>query len=502
MMDSTVPYRRLWLAAALLLAVVVRVTLLAEKPFWRDEAGGASLVLAPLAESYARPRTVPVGFIALTKLTQPLPLPAEVSFRLLPLAAGLAIVWLIGTLARALGAGGAVALGAVWLAAGTPALVYYSREMKAYGLDALAVIVVPLLGLWLFERGAARPALAPRAAGALLVAGLAVAPWVTFGAAFPIAVTLAWGWAVWWWRGAAPARRWWLAASAVYALSFAAVYRFILAAQSTNPSLRAFWRTRRFVDTPTPPLELAWEATARYARVLFEFVFHELWWAALPLVLLGVLAWPRRSRPLLLWLALGCAAATVAAALADRYLIAEGRLLLYGVPPLLLAAAAGLTALGGRLWPARGATLAVAVAALVSIGWSALAIAHRLPPHHNRPKLYFRYDILHDIEPLIAAVERHAAPGEPIYVAQYSSRPFVFYRRGRLPGATICMEPCNPYDSAQAWGRQLDRRGWAIITDDESGLVVRELRKLGLTLTTVATARGMVLWEVEPAPPA
>jgi len=504
-MHSGPTHRGLWLFAALALAVVVRGALLAEKPFWRDEAWVAILVEAPLQDSYARPRAVPVGFVAVTKLTRALPLSPEVAYRLLPLLGGLLSVLLLGALARALGAAGSIPLVAVWLAAGTPALVYYSREIKSYGLDALLAIAVPLLALHLFGRAAPPPGAtppgraAPAASGAVLVALLVLAPWITFGSLFPIAATLAWGWLAWW-RGATPAaRRWWLAATAAYGASFAVAYRFTLSAQSTNPSLREWWKPQRFADAPGSLLDHAVEASWRYASVLVEFTFHELWWLALPLMLLGAYAWPRRGRAFLLWSLVACAAATVAAALADRYLIAQGRLLLFGVPALLLLAAAGLDALARRLWPARAATLALGVAALFALGWSAAGIAHRLPPQHNDVETYFRYDILHDITPLLDAATRLVSAGEPVYISEYSSRPFAYYRDGRFPDATICDWTCVPHLSAQEWGGSLSGRGWAFVVDDESAMVANEFRKLGVTVTPAATARGMALWEVRGA---
>lgn len=497
-MRSPAPPNRLWWWAALALALVVRVTLLADKPFWRDEAWVAAVIEKPLSEVLTgRPRPVPIGFLAVAQLTAALPFSPEVAYRLLPLACGIALVPLLATFASALGAGGAVPLVAMWLAAALPPLVYYSRELKSYGLDALLAVVVPLLALHLFAHAAGPSRLAPGRAGAGLCGALLLAPWFSFGGQFAIAALLLWGWLVWW-RGAAPAaRRWWLAATLGYAASLAAVYRLALAAQSTSPTLRSFWKSFRFADASSTFASQALEALWRFTALLVTYVSPAVWWLTLPLIGLGALTWPRESRRLLLWLLIAPGLAAVSAALADRYLLADGRLLLFGAPPLILLAAAGLNALAQRLWPARGTGLALAASAAVALALGTLAIARRTPPYLNHHQ-YFRYDIIHEVAPLIDAVSARAAPGEPIYIAQYAVKPCAYYGRGRLPQATSCPEPCNVVGSVEQWARDLHGRGWLIVTADEQELVGATLHAAGASYEVAVAARGAALWTVQP----
>lgn len=485
-------------AAALLVALVVRVAWIDDKPFWRDEAWVALLVEQPLSAvtDPDRPRPAPLGFVALAKLGSALPLAPEVTYRLPALLGGLALVPALAALARALGAAPAVALAVLWLAAGAPALVYYSRELKSYGLDALAVTLATVLGLRCAERGAGA-GLAPAAAAAALVLVVAAAPWLSFGGVFGIGALLAWGWVRWVPRAGAAVRRRWALICAVFLVSFAVAYVEALDAQSSSVRLRATWRASTIA-----PVAGEWfvrEATAvwRYLSLSSWFVFAGAWPLLIPLAALGVARWPARGRGLLLWLYLGGGALAVTATLADRFLLAEGRLLLFTAPPLLLAAAAGLVDAGRRLWPARPALLGVAVAAALGVTWSVKAIAHRLPPYHNQPRAYFQYDILHDVGAALDAIAAQRRDDEPVFVSVYASKPFVYYNRGRVPDATFCYEPCPKVgDHLDRWVAGLEDRGLLLLLDDEVDQYVRFMGDRGWTWSELATVRGARVWAV------
>ena len=231
-----------------IVATFTRVTWLTSKPFWRDEAWGALLAGEPLHNVIRDVRPIPVGFVALTKLAALLPaLPPEVAFRLPPLLGGLAALPCIVGLARALGAPQTVAVTALWLAAGMPALIYYSRELKSYGFDFLLAAALPWLTVRLFGRdGDAHGGDRGTTAGilcALLVAG----PWITFGAVFPITVILAWGWLVWWRSADRATRARWATASFLFGVSFAVAYMVALRRQAASPRLHSFWHSWLFM---------------------------------------------------------------------------------------------------------------------------------------------------------------------------------------------------------------------------------------------------------------
>ncbi|MFN2427475.1 MAG: hypothetical protein ABR587_13625, partial [Candidatus Binatia bacterium] len=103
--------------AAMAVALVARVAFLADKPFWRDEAWVALLVDDPMRAA-ADGRAAPVGFLLLTRMASALPWPPEVTFRLFPLACGLALLPVLWKLTLALGGSRRAAVAATWLAAG------------------------------------------------------------------------------------------------------------------------------------------------------------------------------------------------------------------------------------------------------------------------------------------------------------------------------------------------------------------------------------------------
>lgn len=487
-----------WAIAAIALAVFARVAWLPQKPFWRDEAWVASRVEAPLRElAGPQPLPIPIGFVAVTKLARALPVSPEVAYRLLPLAAGIALIPLLGRLACALGAAPAVALAAMWLAAGLPPLINYARELKAYEIDALYAVLAPLLALHLFASAAERrPGARTAAAGPLLVLSLTAAPWISFGALFPVAAALVWGWLAPWRRAAPGARRWWIAASAAYAASFAMALYLSVGAQSTNVEVQRFWRTGMYRDEVDSQWVQAGEAVWNYLRLPLQFALPRGWGIAAGVALLGAIVWPRRHRRLLAWMYAGSGVAAIAAALADCYVLASGRLLLFALPPVLLAAAAGLHWIAARLWPARDRALAVGAAAVLALTWTWPAVAWRVQPYRNDVGNYFRYDILHDVDAILARAEAVVPAGAPVYIGENASRPFAYYGRGRFLRAAVCIEPCNFAAAVDEWLAGLDQRGWMILVSDEQYLYTDHLAARGFTPRVRARARGVHLWEV------
>lgn len=494
-------HQRWLVVAALLVAVAVRVAWLAEKPFWRDEAWVAMVVAERSDHGYDQtgPRPVPRGFVTLARLGGALPLPPEIGYRLPALLAGIALVPALARLAVALGAPAPVPLMVLWLAAGLPALVYYSRELKPYGLDALVATLAPLLALRCVGRGAGR-GLSPRIATAALLALVAAAPWCTFGGLFAVAAVLVWG-SLRWWPGAdAATRRRWLLVCVVFAASFGAAYLLTLRAQTHSPKLQRTWKQWTFVGQPLPLAAKAETATTRFLSLSTTFTYAGAWPLLIPLAGLGAALWPRRGRGLLLWCYAAPGGLVIAAALANRYLLAEGRLLLFVAPPLLLAAAAGL-AIVSRAWRARPQLLALAAAIGFGLAWSAKAIAKRVPPYVNETRAYFQYDILHDVGALLAATDRIVPPDAPVFVSLYTSKPWVYYDSGRFADAAVCVEPCPIFGRVfDQWLARLDRTGWLLVTDDERDVYAGLLAGRGRTWREVVTVRGAAAWEIAPPP--
>jgi hypothetical protein len=477
--------RRL-LGAAVAVGAGVRAALLAEKPFWRDEAWVVLLLEEPLA-AVAGGRPVPLGFLWATWPATRLPLPPEVALRWLPLAAGLALVPLLARLAHALGAERATVVAVAWLTAGVPPLVYYARELRPYGLDALLAVVAPLCALATLA-GSGR-------AAAAFAACVVLAPWLTFGGVFPIGAVLGWAWVTRWRRADARTRRALALATALFALSVLGAWALAWRAQIAAPGLRRFWAAHLLGASGLPPLDAVRVAAWRYVTAAVGYHFAPPAAApALALAALGAATWPRPGRGLLLWLGVGGAALAVAAALADRYLVSTGRLLLFAAPPLLLWVAQGLATLGR--WTRTGA-LFVAVAAAAALWWSAEAVAHRLRAPAGAPPSHFRHDVLQDVDRLVGRAAALVPPGEPVLVSRYAAYAFQVYARGRLPQATYCAIYCaDPRPVVAGWLARVTRRGWVLLTDEEVGHLRPALAAAGLAVTTRAAARGVALWEV------
>jgi len=500
------PAARLLLLAAAVVALVVRVAFLADKPFWRDEAWVALLVDQPLAgfSDSSSPHSVPIGFVALVKLTAAIPgLIPEVTFRIVPLAVGLAVLPALVWLGVNLGASLTTITIAVWAAAGMPALVYYSRELKSYDIDLLVALLVPSLALRVCGRAAGyagQPSVGVM--GTALALTLAAAPWLSFGAVFPIVATLGWGWAVWWPSAPSPVRRAWAVATLVFICSFVIVYEFVLAEQSTSSSLHEYWRLSLFAKDGQSIFAQIPVAAYRYVAISTTYLFPDCYRAMEGLAVIGLAAWPGRLRWFLAWLGVGSAVMVIGLALADRYLIAHGRLLLFAAPPLLLFAAAGLERVSNLALGRAGTGVAIALAMLLAMVWSGAAIRHRLSPYRNDPWKYFVYDVLHDVDQLTAAAAEIVPAGEPLLVSQCASKPFIYYRRGRLPGATLTLAPW-PTSMAilDTFLNGITRRGWVMLIDEESDKFARAAAAAGIVPRRAAEARGAQLWELTRAAP-
>ena len=477
---------RLALAAAVVVGVVVRVALLGAKPFWRDEAW-VVLLLGDPSSAVAGGRPVPLGFLWATALGWALPLPLELALRWLPLCAGIALLPALARLAAALGAGATATVAAVWLAAGLPALVYYSRELKPYGLDALLAVVVPLLTL--------RGLDGSRPARLALVGVLALTPWLTFGALFPVLAVLAWGWAARWRGLAADARRDWAIATGAFLVSVLGVWAFAWRGQVAGPGLRLFWTAYLLggADLSLPQKVVA--AAERYLALSMSYLFPlPLALPALALAIVGAATWPAPHRAFLLWLHLGTAAFCIAAVVTDHYLLAQGRLLLFVAPTLLLWIAHAFAEIGR--WT-RAGSLVLVIPITVVLWWSQQALAHRVWTSRSDPQLYFRFDVLHDVNVVVERAATLVPPGAPLLVSRYAAYAFQVYARGRLSQATYCKVYCaDEAPLVGEWVAGVTDGGWVILTDEETAALHAYLIRAGFAAVPRATARGVQLWQI------
>ena len=483
--------------AGLALAVFVRAFALADKPFWQDEAWLVLLVGQPLPDLLAVRSPVPLGFALAVKASGLLPGPPEVTLRLLPLIAGIATVVVVPLLARALGADSRTQVITLWIAAGAPALVNYSRELKHYGLDVLfgaafALLAVRLLG----GRDEGAPSKAGRSGVGLTMLAAAV-PWFCYGAVFSVSAVLAWGWCARW--PAAPGvRRRWAAASAAFLLSFAATYAWVIRHQVANPGLRSYWsKSLRVLDGLPLPLGLA-KGGSLLALRSAEFLFPWIWPAALALAAVGLVRGPRAGRPFLLWWA-GVTALLAAIAVVSGSYVLSGRLLLFTAPLLIIPAAIGLVEAGRWLRAPRAFPLAVALT--LACFWSYQAVEHRLRP---AGKAGFHFDRQPRLEALMATVESLHGSGHPVYVTRRLVSRFGVYARGRVPDATL--EPRRPAGVRAAgheaplvqWLGTLADGGSILLSPKDRERIRRILRDAGWEVHGDADQRGVLVWRVTP----
>lgn len=483
---------RWFLWGAVALAVFVRVAFLWSKPFWRDEAWVALLVDDPMRAA-ADARAVPVGFLFLVRLTSAIPLPPEITYRIVPLLCGIAVVPLIAKLATALGASRRAGVIAAWIAAGLHPFVYYSRELKSYDIDLLLAVMLPLAAL----RGFTGSAPSGRAR-AMLAAGVVAGPWVSFAGLFPIGAVLSWGWLAWWKNLGATLRRDWLACSAAFLVSFGVVYVVALGAQSTSETQYRFWDRFLVSGGPSPFFSQAAESVRRYFSITLSYPFGETKTAVLLLATLGAWSWPRAGRAYFFWLAGSMAALCLAATAMDRYLVAQGRHLLFAVPAVVLCVAQGLDAIATRLGPRAGTVLALALPVLVSLWWTGEQIESRTKPYHSNWTRFFRYDVLHDVEGALDKVARGIPDGEPVLITNKNAYAFQFYRRGRLPQATYCERYCFDFRSkADEWLDGVNGRGWILMTDEEPSWFGKLIDKHGFTRRQRTVGSGIRLWQID-----
>lgn len=341
------------------------------RAFWLDELllqrAMSQQRMSQLLEPLGFAQSAPPGWLAVQHVVLTVSGDDERAARLLPLLCGIGALVLTLLLARTL-LGGPAALVATTVVAVSPTLIGYSAEFKQYSSDVFWVLLVLLLGCRL-ALGRGRP---ERSRVALAAVG-AVAVWFShaaslvtvgvFGALVLLALVR---------RSALELRA--AVACAVPALAgFAVEYAVLLRRNAADGVLQAYW-AGAFPSAPlTWDVALGW-AGDRIASVRATALGMDRPGLLLVLLLAGLVVLGAR-RPPVLPLLLVPTGVIAAAGLAGAYPIA-GRLALFFVPPVALAAAAplDLPALAARLpWtaaraPATAVATLLAVAATVGVG--------------------------------------------------------------------------------------------------------------------------------------
>ena len=378
--------RPLWLALLLLGAAVRLWQYAAGASQWVDELALSrgflelswpALLSGPLPFAQVAPK----GFALLEKAGTELWGASDLGLRLLPLISSLIALWLFARLARRVLAHSAAVALAIALFALQPALIRYAAQVKPYASDLAVALALTLLAAELASTGE-RPA-----AGRLLLAGAAAAAAVLVShAAALVLVGLGVALALVAAGAAVTGRRRVLAGLGITAgfWVLAGGAAALAAIRELPPRVRDYlWHFWAPTFGPLPHT-LAGDAhwlSGSLARLLGAGGLGYPWAPLYAgLAVLGVIALWRRSPPLALLL---FAPTAVALAAADLHLYPfDSRLVLFVVPALILAIAAGVEALAairfarggpamaGAGAPSHGAALAlpavlVYVAALV-----------------------------------------------------------------------------------------------------------------------------------------
>jgi hypothetical protein len=437
-------------ASAVALGAGVRIQQFAmRRSLWLDEALLARNIvdrgMRDLLEPLGGNQGAPPGFLWLARLSVLAGGRNEYALRLLPLVAGLLLLPLVWVLARRVLDRPAAALATV-VAAGAPALVRYSAEVKQYGVDATVAVGLVLLALTVGS-GRGRDM---RAVVALGVVG-ALAVWLSHPAVFVLAgcgsvllLDAAWRRDRY---GVVVAG----AVAGLWALSFGALYAVSLRRLTENDALTGYW-TAGFVPRPIGFGRTAtwlWSSAAGYVEEIGGFSV-----AAPPVVatVLGsVLVAARRPvrEALLLWASVPF---LLVAAAVEQYPF-RGRLALF-LLPFVLVAFAGLATVPRRWWRLGG----VAVVAVLSIAPMTktveLAVDRPLWPHSR---------------PVFEHVRDSKAVDDAVYIHGVTDGPYHFYGpilglRAERRTSWSPLHACSPDADASAARLRPERGGrvWVV----------------------------------------
>ena len=405
---------RTTLTVLLLLGVGLRAWAYFGNPsLWLDEVLLSRNILelptaALLTEPLKLDQVAPRGFLLLEKIAVRLFGESEFALRLFPFLCGIAGLLLFRRLAERVLEGPAVPFALALYAIGVP-LIKYGAEVKQYGLDATVTTVLLLLAIDLHQRDASRSRLLLAGAAGLLVIWFSQASVIVM-----VGIGLATGIT---WLVSRDRRTWRMLTLTIPIWAVASVGATIAGMRSMTPSTRAFmqdfWATGFFPLPLDSPVKLAWFWDRALSLFSDPGLLRYRWPTIFLLVSLAGLGVILRRRPALGLMLTGPAVVLFAAALAQQFPF-RGRLVMFLMPCLLLALAAGADwarqqvsrvhdALG---WGLMASLLAVPVATVVATP----------PPYeleHTRSVLTF--------------LEARRQPGDIVYVFPLTRIGLLYY---------------------------------------------------------------------------
>jgi hypothetical protein len=255
--------------------------------------------------------------------------------------------------------------------------------------------------------------------------------------------------------------------------------------EETRDYLNWFWRFGYAPLSPLAHVQWLWETLTRvfgsFGSEAFRtngglgYVWPQLFAA---LTLIGLVHLGRTRRDVLLVL-LGALAAPLAASLLRIYPL-SGRLLVFLVPVMLLAAAAGAQAVWN--WTAQRTRVAGFAIAAVLVVVPVHAAVRARPPYLIQP-----------LRPVLERVEQLRLPGDTVYVDYAAGQAFLYYApRFGFDAGSYVIGTCAVSDRRD-YLRQVDRlrgrrRVWIVgthLSAVERSLTVRYLEQIGRRIESV-----------------
>jgi len=447
-------------AIAIVAGVALRVVeFVRDRPLWLDEAMLALNIAGRSLGQLARPldydQSAPLAYLWIERLAVSVGGVSERSLRILPFAAGLALVPLVWLVARRLAGARAAALATVF-AALSVSLVTFSAEAKQYGVDPVATLLI----VWLASRVADAPDDARAWVGLIVggVGGLLLsqpAVFVLGGAACALALDASV-------RGSAMTRRYAVLAAFAWCAVFAVMYFAVYRATAQSAYMRSFWEGT-FLDPRAPdfvPRLRLFAIAAFSGPTLTGQLAAPEWLLALAWAGGVWTLWRRRH-----FAAVVAAAPLVLAAVASAvglYAVMD-RLFLFATP-LTVIAYASLLAWVVELEPKRALDTRLAGACA--------AVALVVVPTHLRR---VSHPVFYGVGKQVIADVDSMSHGEPVYIAARSFPLWVFYTTDwRAPdserlawGASIAGAGRPAHNNAPSRGR---------VRQEEAGSLARAYR--------------------------
>ena len=460
----------------------------ANSSLWLDEAALARNIVDRSATELLGPlgygQVAPPAFLLIQRGIVATFGTSEYALRAFPLFCGLTSLLLFTAVARATLSGGAVIYAVLLFSIGEP-FIYFSSQVKQYASDIAATLLALLACRWIAEGASDRWQRMLAAAGVLI-------PWLSSSASL-VLVGSALG---------AVARKLWVRdrvnlISLMVALGLwttSALAAGFFSIRNVNAESREFldwfWRFGYAPAAPLALLQWCWDTLKDVYGTFQGAAFRtngglRLAWPALfaGTALIGTVQLVRRRGTETLILLVPIAAALFVSLL--RLYPLSGRLLVFLVPVVLLATAAGADSIW--TWFGRRARVAGVVIALVYLAIPIAAAYRTRPPYSVQP-----------LRPVLERVVSLREPTDAIYVDYAASQAFLYYapRLGLRPD-DYAIGRCSLSDRRD-YLRQVDRfrgqrRVWIIgthLSAVERTLTVGYLERIG--------RRGVSIFE-EPA---